>query len=331
MCFCRADKFTNNATSDMIIQVILQKEICLEMKERQKGNFILLLTAMVWGMGFVAQKAGAALEPFTYNGIRMVLAGIFLIPVIFAIRRKRSRDGGVDKNVSVITSVKGGMCCGVVLCFGANLQQFGIYFQTDAGKAGFITALYILIVPILCIFLKKKVSVISWICVFLGIAGFYCLTMAGKGQGGHLSFGDFFVLLCAIAFAVHIVVVDHYTETCDGVILAATQFFTAGCISLILMLVFESPDIGMIKTLWLPIVYGGLFSCGIGYTLQVIGQQYANPTTGSMIMSLESVFSVVFGVLLLGERMTLIEMIGCAIIFVAVMLPQVVEILGDNK
>lgn len=301
------------------------------MKERQKGNLILLLTAMVWGMGFVAQKAGAALEPFTYNGIRMVLAGLFLMPIIVVIRRKRGKNGREDKNASVITSIKGGICCGIVLCFGANLQQFGIYFQTDASKAGFITALYILIVPILCIFLKKKVSTISWICVFLGIVGFYCLTMAGKGQGVHLAFGDFFVLLCAFVFAVHIIVVDHFTESCDGVILAATQFLTAGCISLILMAIFETPEIGMIKALWLPIIYGGLFSCGIGYTLQVIGQQYANPTTGSIIMSLESVFSVIFGVLLLGERMTLIEIIGCAIIFVAVMLPQVVELLGDSK
>lgn len=301
------------------------------MKKELKGNLILLVTAMVWGMGFVAQKAGAALEPFTYNGIRMILAGTFLIPVIAVIRRKRGRDGREDKNATVITSIKGGICCGVVLCFGANLQQFGIYFQTDASKAGFITALYILIVPILCFFLKKKVSMISWVCVFLGMVGFYCLTMAGKGQGGHLAFGDFFVLLCAFIFAVHIIVVDYFTETCDGVILAATQFLTAGCISLILMIIFESPEIGMIKALWLPIVYGGLFSCGIGYTLQIIGQQYANPTTGSMIMSLESVFSVIFGVLLLGEKMTLIEIVGCAIIFFAVMLPQVVDVLGADK
>ena len=154
------------------------------MKKELKGNLILLVTAMVWGMGFVAQKAGAALEPFTYNGIRMILAGTFLIPVIAVIRRKRGRDGREDKNATVITSIKGGICCGVVLCFGANLQQFGIYFQTDASKAGFITALYILIVPILCFFLKKKVSMISWVCVFLGMVGFYCLTMAGKGRGG---------------------------------------------------------------------------------------------------------------------------------------------------
>lgn len=315
-------------------------------RKELKGNLILLVTAMVWGMGFVAQKAGAALGPFTYNGLRMTLAGLFLLPIIVFLQKKQKGASrgktieGVDtsqketlvpQKTSVTASVKGGICCGIVLCFGANLQQFGIYFHTDASKAGFITALYILIVPILCVFLRKKVQPMAWIAVVLGVIGFYCLTMAGKGTGLVLAAGDFFVLLCAFAFALHIIVVDHFIETCDGVILASTQFLVTGIISLLLMWIFESPEWGMITELWLSIVYGGLFSCGIGYTLQVIGQQYANPTTGSMIMSLESVFSVIFGVLLLGERMTLIEIVGCAIIFVAVMLPQVVDILGDNK
>ena len=309
------------------------------MRKELKGNLILLLTAMVWGMGFVAQKAGAELGPFTYNGLRMTLAGLFLIPIIVVLQNKRKGTSGektiegvdTSQKTSVTTSVKGGICCGIVLCFGANLQQFGIYFHTDASKAGFITALYILIVPILCIFLKKKVQPVAWVAVALGIVGFYFLTMAGKEVGIHLATGDLFVLLCAFVFALHIIVVDHFIKTCDGVILAATQFLTAGCISLCLMVLFETPDMGMIMDLWLPIIYGGLFSCGIGYTLQVIGQQYANPTTGSMIMSLESVFSVIFGVLLLGERMTLIEIVGCAIIFFAVMLPQIVDMLGADK
>lgn len=309
------------------------------MKKELKGNLILLLTAMVWGMGFVAQKAGAALGPFTYNGLRMTLAGAFLLPMIFFVQKKQKRTKGeiqpgrdhTSQNETMVSSIKGGIWCGIVLCFGANLQQFGIYFQTDASKAGFITALYILIVPILCVFLRKKVQPMAWIAVVLGVIGFYCLTMAGKGTGLVLAAGDFFVLLCAFAFALHIIVVDHFIESCDGVILAATQFLVTGVISLLLMWIFETPEWGMITELWLPIVYGGLFSCGIGYTLQVIGQQYANPTTGSMIMSLESVFSVVFGVLLLGERMTLLEIVGCVIIFVAVMLPQIVDMLGADK
>lgn len=301
------------------------------MNKELKGNLILLLTAMVWGMGFVAQKAGAALGPFTYNGLRMTLAGLFLLPVIAVIQKRQKKVGMKLTTSTIKASIKGGICCGVVLCFGANLQQFGIYFRTDASKAGFITALYILIVPILCVFLKKKVQPIAWLAVTLGIIGFYCLTMAGKGTGIHLAAGDFFVLLCAFVFALHIIAVDHFIKLCDGLILASTQFLVTGVISLLLMWAFETPEIGMVTKLWLPIVYGGLFSCGIGYTLQVIGQQYANPTTGSMIMSLESVFSVIFGVLLLGERMTLIEFVGCAIIFVAVMLPQVVEALGADK
>ena len=216
----------------------------------------------------------------------------------------------------------GGICCGVVLCIASTLQQFGMYFDTDAGKAGFITSLYIVIVPILGLFLKQKVRPLVWGCIAMGAVGFYLLTMAGKGGGFSLETGDFFVLLCAVAFSCHILVVDHFSPKCDGIKLSCIQFLTAGVIGIICMFIFENPVWADIVDCWLPILYCGVFSSGVAYTCQVIGQQHAEPAVASLIMSLESVFAVLFGVLLLGESLTLIEGIGCVVIFIAVVIPQ---------
>jgi drug/metabolite transporter (DMT)-like permease len=216
----------------------------------------------------------------------------------------------------------GGLWCGIVLCIASNLQQFGMYFDTDAGKAGFITTLYVVIVPVLGLFLKRKVKPIVWGCVALAVFGFYLLTMAGSGAGFTLATGDFFVLLCAFVFAIHIIVVDHFIEKCDGIKLSSIQFLTTGVISLILMAIFENPVMADIIGCAGAILYCGVLSSGVAYTLQVLGQKHAEPATASLLLSLESVFAVIFGALLLHESMTTLELIGCVVIFVAVLIPQ---------
>ncbi len=299
------------------------------MNKKLKSDLMLLVTALIWGSAFVAQKAGTTLEPFTYNGIRMLIGGLVLIPVIFIFKKMDEKKGisTVEKSEAEKASEKktlfiGGIACGIVLCIASTLQQFGLYFDTDAGKAGFITSLYIVIVPILGLFLKKKVKPLVWFCIGLGAVGFYMLTMAGKGGGFSLEKGDFFVLLCAVLFSCHILVVDHFSPKCDGIKLSCIQFLIAGTIGLICMFIFEDPDLATIIDCWGPILYCGVLSSGVAYTLQVLGQQNAEPAVASLIMSLESVFSVLFGVLLLHESMTLVEGLGCIVIFIAVVIPQ---------
>lgn len=294
----------------------------LFMNKRIISNILLLVTALIWGSSFVAQKAGTVLEPFTYNGIRTLVGGISLVPVILILSKtgkgKSAEAVPKDKKSLII----GGIVCGTFLAIASNLQQFGMYFDADAGKAGFITALYIMIVPILGMFLGKRVRPLVWFCVLLGACGFYLLTIAGKGVGLTIEKGDLFILLCAVLFSCHILAIDHFSPKCDGVKLSCLQFFVAGGLSFIMMLVFESPSLSQILDCWFPIIYAGVFSCGIAYTLQVVAQKNAEPTAASLILSLESVFAVISGAILLGERMTGYEILGCIVIFVAVILAQ---------
>ena len=294
----------------------------LFMNKRIISNILLLVTALIWGSSFVAQKAGTVLEPFTYNGIRTLVGGISLVPVILILSKV-----GKDKSAEAVPKDKksliiGGIVCGTFLAIASNLQQFGMSFDADAGKAGFITALYIMIVPILGMFLGKRVRPLVWFCVLLGACGFYLLTIAGKGVGLTIEKGDLFILLCAVLFSCHILAIDHFSPKCDGVKLSCLQFFVAGGLSFIMMLVFESPSLNQILDCWFPIIYAGVFSCGIAYTLQVVAQKNAEPTAASLILSLESVFAVISGAILLGERMTGYEILGCIVIFVAVILAQ---------
>lgn len=300
----------------------------LTMSKKLKSDIMLLITALIWGSAFVAQKAGTVLGPFTYNGLRMLIGGIVLIPVIIAFQKLDEKKGNVvertaeEKAAEKKTLLIGGISCGVVLCVASTLQQFGLYFDTDAGKAGFITSLYIVIVPLLGLFLKKKVKPLVWGCIALAAVGFYMLTMAGKGTGFSLAKGDFFVLLCAVLFSCHILVIDHFSPKCDGIKLSCIQFFVAGIIGLICMFIFEEPDMGVIMSAWGPILYCGIMSSGVAYTLQVVAQRDAEPAVASLLLSLESVFSVLFGVILLHESMSLVEIIGCVVIFIAVVIPQ---------
>lgn len=299
------------------------------MSKKMRSNILLLITAMVWGGGFVAQKAGAMLGPFTYTGVRTIIAGIALIPVIMLFDKLNAKEKAnelpkteaeLKEEKSVL--IKGGVATGLVLCIASNLQQTGIYFDTDAGKAGFITALYIVFVPILGIFFGKKARPIVWFCVLLGATGFYMLTMAGHGTDFSLQTGDIFCLLCAIAFAGHIVVIDHFTAKCDGLRMSCIQFFVAGIITIILMFIFEKPELAVILDCALPILYAGVVSAGVGYTLQILGQKDADPAVASLLLSLESVFAVIFGVLLIHESLTIFEGLGCVIIFAAVIIAQ---------
>lgn len=293
------------------------------MSKKTKSNLLLLITSIVWGFAFVAQKAGTSLEPFTYNGIRILVGCIALLPVIavFSKRnaKRKTEEERADEKKNLLL---GGIICGLFLAIASNLQQFGMYFDTDAGKAGFITSLYIVLVPLLGVFLNKKVGLRVWLCVFVGAVGFYLLTMAGKADGFTLEKGDFFVLLCALVFSFHILAVDHFSPKCDGIKLSCLQFFFAAVISLTLMFIFESPNLKSIFDCWLPILYAGIMSSGVGYTLQIIAQKDAEPSTASLIMSLESVFAVLGGALIFRESLTLIEVIGCGVIFAAVIISQ---------
>ena len=204
----------------------------------------------------------------------------------------------------------------------SSLQQFGVSYTT-AGKAGFITTLYVVIVPIISVLLRKRVRPIMWLCVVLGAVGLYLLCMTDDSF--KLAFGDMLVLLCAVAFAVHIMVVDHFAAKLDGTKLSCIQFLTSGILGLVGMAIFESPDISAILDCWLPILYAGVLSCGLGYTFQVIAQKYAEPTVASLLMSLESVFAVISGAILLHETMSMRELTGCAVIFAAVIISQLPE------
>ena len=295
------------------------------MSKKMQSNILLLLTAIIWGSAFVAQKSGMDyVEPFTFNGIRTFIGGLVLIPVIFFMEKKNppeeiSREEKTKKNKELLI---GGICCGLALFAASSLQQFGVSYTT-AGKAGFITTLYVVFVPIISVLLRKKVRPIMWLCVAMGAVGLYLLCMTDASF--RLTFGDTLVLLCAVAFAVHILTVDHFSPKMDGIKLSCIQFLTVGIVSMVCMFIFEHPDIHAILDCAVPLLYAGVLSCGLGFTFQVVAQKHAEPTVASLLMSLESVFAVVFGALLLHETMTLRELSGCLIIFIAVIISQLPE------
>ncbi len=291
-------------------------------KTKLWANLGLLLAAFIWGSTFVAQSVGADLvEAFTYQSVRSFIGGIVLLPVIFLQNRSARKKPDYrpptarDKKVLLI----GGMACGTVLTVAACLQQYGIGFTT-VGKSGFITALYVVFVPIAGLFLKKRVRPIIWACVALAAVGMYLLCMTERLS---LSLGDTYVLLCAFCFTAHIMVIDRFTELCDPVKMSCIQFFTSGVISGILMLIFEKPDINTILAAWLPICYAGVLSSGVAYTLQVVCQKNTEPTVASLLMSLESVFAILSGAVVLREIPTIREALGCVIMFTAIILAQI--------
>lgn len=295
------------------------------MSKKMKSDIMLLITAIIWGSAFVAQRAGAdVIGPFTFNALRYIWAFLFLIPVIIILDKKNLKDTTKqltkdEKALEKKYYIRGGIACGIALTLASSVQQLGMAYTT-AGKAGFITALYMVFVPIFGIFLGNKARPIIWFCVAIAAVGLYLLSI--KPGTFSISKGDFIILICAFCFTAHILVIDHYSPKTDGVRMSCIQFLVAFIISGILMLITEPIVVKDIITAAFPIFYAGVFSAGIGYTLQIVAQKDADPAVASLILSLESVFAVIAGVLLLHESLSGREALGCLIMFVAIILSQ---------
>ena len=290
------------------------------MKKQAISVAELLLTAFIWGVAFVAQSVGMDyIGPFTFNCVRCIIGGLVLIPLIMVLKKKEPHQKSEEEIKAYNTnSIIGGICCGICLCAASCFQQFGIMYTT-VGKAGFITALYIIIVPILGIFIGKKVAPIVWVSSVIAVIGFYLLSISGQVN---INKGDILVLICAVLFSFHILVIDHFSPKGDGVTISCIQFLTSGVICGVLMFLFENPQITDILAAYLPILYAGVMSCGVAYTLQIVGQKNMDPTVASLILSLESVFSALAGWLILGQSLSMKELIGCGLVFAAVLLAQ---------
>lgn len=330
------------------------------------GALFLFLAALIWGTAFVAQSVGADyMGPFTFNMSRSVLAGIFLIPLTLIFGEKSGDKGGAKEKSrkSEMQSAKaekveaqgeikagakaeangessvggksenqkkllilGGIFCGIALFVAGNLQQLGIEYTT-VGKAGFITTMYIILVPIASIFLHKKAGLKVWISVLIAVAGLYLLCITGEFG---IEKGDALVFLSAIAYTCHILVIDYFSSKVDGIKMSCIQFWTASVLSAVCMFIFEDPSWEAILSAWLPICYAGICSSGLGYTFQILGQKNVESTVASLIMSLESVVSVIAGWIILGEAMSSRELAGCILMFGAVVLAQLPDKSGKN-
>lgn len=297
-----------------------------------RQSMLLLLTAAIWGVAFVAQSVGMDyVGPFTFNTVRSLLGGSVLIPCIVLLKRINvgSKDtAGAAEHASGDPAgqrkvlLTGGVACGVLLCIASNLQQFGIMY-TSVGKSGFITAMYIVLVPVLGIFLKKKAGIKIWCSVAIAVGGLYLLCMTDSGFS--IQKGDLLLLLGAVIFSFHILTIDYFSPKVDGVKMSCIQFFTCGILSMVCMFLFEQPQIGAILQAWMPIVYAGVLSCGVAYTLQIVGQKGMNPTVASLILSMESVISVIAGWLILHQKLSGRELLGCVLMFAAIILVQLPE------
>ncbi len=299
-------------------------------RQSLRSSLLLFLTALIWGVAFVSQKAGMDyVGPFTFNGVRSLLGGLVLLPAIPLLDRLRSRQGEAFRKGSRRDILVGGALCGAALFFGSCLQQMGIALQdpaTNVGKAGFITACYTVIVPVLGLFFKRRSPLPVWVGVGIAVAGFFCLCLMDgimAGQALDLGLSDLLLLLCAAAFSVHILIVDRFSPLADGVRLSCVQFFVCGLLCLPFMLIWERPAPADILACWLPIGYAGFLSCGVAYTLQVVAQKGVQPAVASLLLSLESVFSVLAGYALMpGSSLSGWELLGCALVFAAVLLVQ---------
>ena len=301
-------------------------------KREIRGTLMLFLTAFIWGTAFVAQKSGMdTISPVAFNGIRTLIGAISLLPVIALMnvlgKKGEAKESTIDEKKQKKLLWTGGILCGLFLMAAGNVQQIGMYWTT-AGKTGFITALYVILVPLIGLFLKKKIRPIFWACVAASAVGLYLLCIPAAGGFGAVNKGDVIVFICAFLFSGHILVIDYFSPKVDGVKMSCIQFFVAGGLSCILMffidpaLGFELPDLGDLQAGWFQLCYAGIMSCSVAYTLQVVAQADVNPTLSSMILCLESVFAVLAGAVLLGEGMGLREIIGCVLMFAAIMVAQ---------
>ena len=318
------------------------------MKNKQMvGSLLLLLTAMIWGTAFVGQRVGMdSIEPVTFNAARMALAAVVVGALAFVLRRNKkdvslnavsektlhaaaaNDSRAEDENAAQWSNtLKGGISCGLFLTAGSVFQQMGVVY-TSAGKAGFITAMYMLLVPILnYILFKKKNTWLVWLAVFIGVGGMYLLCVK---EDFSLTRGDILVCICALMFSGHILCCDYFVKLASPIELAAIQFATAAVVSAVVAFLFEAPAWAGVVAAAMPILYCGVVSGGIGYTLQIVAQKFTDPTVASLLMSLESVFAVIAGSLLLGEQMSFRELLGCAVMFVAIILVQI-PLPGEGK
>lgn len=280
-----------------------------------KANLLLLLTATLWGFAFVAQKVGADLvRPFTFNAARFFLGAISLLPLLLFQFSKNKNDKMLNSY-----TLRAGIIVGCVLFLGAGLQQAGIPFTT-ASKAGFITGLYIVLVPVFGMFFKQKTGANTWVGVMLALVGLYLLSM---NENLKMEFGDLLMLCSAFAFTAHILVIDHVTKKVDPLQLSFLQFFTCAILNLVCALFMEEIVLSDIVNAGIPILYGGVLSVGVAYTLQVVAQKNAKASHAAILMSMESVFSCIGGVLILRERLNSRGIVGCILIFSAIIISQI--------
>ena len=303
------------------------------MSPRAKQIILPLTAALIWGTAFVAQDVCADSVPaFTFNTVRCFAAFVVLMYfyyIIKAVRMAKARSAGEElqapspeeRRSARRTLFIAALLCGTVLSIASNLQQAGMQLGTDSGKAGFITALYIVLVPIGGLFLKKRVPALFWLGVALAVAGLYLLCISSEFT---LTTGDLLMLLCAVAFTVQILLIDRYSPHVDSILLCAWEFFVAGIWSALGMLVFESPDWAAVWAKMLPIMYVAVFSSGVAYLLQIVAQKQGNPSLVSLLFSMEAVFAVIASAIILGQRMTAREYAGCALMLAAVIVAQLV-------
>ncbi|WP_346867373.1 MULTISPECIES: DMT family transporter [unclassified Clostridium] len=290
-------------------------------KTQLKANILLLLTAAIWGLAFVAQKVGAEhVGAFTYNGIRFALGGISLIPLILFLNKKKGENEKTqnDDRDSLKLTVKAGIIAGCALFIATSLQQMGV-MGTTAGKAGFITGLYMVIVPILGLFLKQKVNKSTWIGIVIAIIGLYLLSI---NEDFSISNGDLLVLIGSVGWAIHILLIDNFTKKIDPLKLSSVQFATCSILSLVMAIIFEDINMVGISGAMVSILYGGLLSVGVAYTLQVVAQKNAKPSHAAILLSMESVFGALGGAMFLGERIGARGLVGCILIFIAIIISQ---------
>lgn len=285
-----------------------------------RGEMFLLLTAFIWGTAFVAQSMGMDhIGAFTFNAARSFV-GAFAVFIIVLVNDKiQNKNKSIDKKHNNKLYIRGGIICGVILFAASGFQQVGMQYTT-AGKAGFITTLYIILVPIIGVFLKKKAGVKVWISTIIAIVGIYLLSIK---EGLTIGIGDTYVICCALVFSFHIIVVDKYSSITDVIKMSCVQLIVCGVSSLAVAIIFENINIdGLIKTIG-PILYTGVLSSGVAYTCQMIGQKDTKPAVASILMSLEAVFAALGGWIILNERLSIKELIGCVLVFIAVIITQI--------
>ena len=289
------------------------------MSKKLKGNIILFITAIIWGMSFVSQSVGMEyIEPNTFMAIRTLMGGLVLLPVIFVLDKSKKKQG-TYRPTNMKKLLKYGIICGVFLCSAQTLQTYGIQTTTTA-KSGFLTALYIIFVAIIGLFMGKKLTGKMVLGILTAVVGMYFLCLFGEKVSFNM--GDGLTILCAVFFAGQILCIDKFVADMDGLKLSCTQFFVAGTINAVLMFTVETPQIGNILSCSTALLYSGIMSCGVAYTLQVIGQKYADPTSASIIMSLESVFAAISGWIILSQSMGRVQILGCVLMFLAIVLVQ---------